>query len=85
MPNLDFQRELPWLDATGRHERLAEVSAFANAGESDLVYGGDEDGESWAADQPAATAAHPFLNLVWHVPGLGRSFSYKTAGEWTDQ
>jgi len=48
-PYLDFKRELPRLDAAGRHELLADVSAFANAGGGDLVYGVDEDGEGRAA------------------------------------
>lgn len=36
---LDFKRELPALDARGRHEFLKDVCAFANADGGDLVYG----------------------------------------------
>lgn len=48
--HLDFKRELPRLDAAGRHELLADVSAFANASGGDLVYGVDEDGEGKATE-----------------------------------
>lgn len=84
-PYLDFQCALPWPDAAGRLELLAEVSAITNAGGSDLVYGADEDGEGRAADQHVSTAAHPFLNLVWHAFSMGRSFSYNAVGEWMGQ
>lgn len=46
---LDLKRDLPRLDGGGRHEFLADVSAFANSSGGDLVYGIDEDGEGRAA------------------------------------
>lgn len=46
---LEFKRELPRPDAGGRHEFLADVSAFANSSGGDLVYGIEEDGEGRAA------------------------------------
>lgn len=48
-PHMDFKRDLPRLDAAGRHELLADVCAFANSSGGDLVYGIDEDGEGRAA------------------------------------
>lgn len=49
-PHIDFKRELPaaW-DQSARHEFLADVTAFANSGGGDLVYGIDEDGEAHAS------------------------------------
>ena len=49
-PHLDFKRDLPaaW-DNASKHEFLADVSAFANAGGGDLVYGIDENGNAQAA------------------------------------
>lgn len=46
---LDLKRELPRLDGGGRHEFLADVSAFANSSGGDLIYGIDEDGEGRAS------------------------------------
>jgi hypothetical protein len=48
-PHLDIKRELPPRDNAGRHELLADVSAFCNAGGGDVVFGVDEDGEGRAA------------------------------------
>jgi hypothetical protein len=48
-PHLDLKRDMPRLDAAGRHELLADVSAFANSTGGDLVYGVEEDGEGRAA------------------------------------
>jgi hypothetical protein len=45
---LEFKRDLPRADASGRHEFLADVSAFANSSGGDLVYGIEEDGEGRA-------------------------------------
>lgn len=45
---LDLKRDLPRLDGGGRHEFLADVSAFANSSGGDLIYGIDEDGEGRA-------------------------------------
>lgn len=49
-PHLDFKRDYPstWDNAT-KHEFLADVSAFANAGGGDLVYGVDENGNAQAS------------------------------------
>lgn len=46
---LEFKRELPGRDDRSKHEFTADVSAFANAGGGDLVYGLDEDGEGQAS------------------------------------
>ncbi len=42
-PHLEFKRELPitW-DSSAKHELLADVTAFANSGGGDLIYGVDE-------------------------------------------
>src|SRR5664280_2307195 len=48
-PHIDFKRDLPavW-DNAARNEFLADVSAFANAGGGDLIYGIDEVGAAQA-------------------------------------
>lgn len=48
-PNLDLKRQLPtaW-DGDAKHELFADVSAFANAGGGDLIYGMEEDDEGRA-------------------------------------
>lgn len=48
-PNLDFKRDLPvaW-DASAKHEFVADVTAFANAGGGDVIYGIEEDGDARA-------------------------------------
>lgn len=48
-PHLDLKRDMPRLDGAGRHELLADVSAFANSSGGDLIYGVDENGEGRAA------------------------------------
>lgn len=42
-PHLDFKRDLPvaW-DSSAKHELLADVTAFANSGGGDIVYGVEE-------------------------------------------
>lgn len=52
---LEFKRDLPRNDSAGRHEFLADVSAFANSSGGDIIYGIDEDGEGCAA----AVVGHP--------------------------
>lgn len=49
-PHVDFKRELPgaW-DGAAKHELYADVSAFANAGGGDLIYGVAEDDQGQAA------------------------------------
>lgn len=49
-PHLDFKRELPttW-DQSTKQEFLADISAFANAGGGDVIYGVDEDGNAQAS------------------------------------
>ncbi len=48
-PHLDFKRELPsaW-DDKAKHRFMADVTAFANAGGGDIVYGIDEDADAQA-------------------------------------
>lgn len=48
-PHADFKRDLARLDAAGRHELLADISALANSAGGDLIFGLDEDGEGRAA------------------------------------
>lgn len=49
-PHLDFKRSLPsnWNDSA-KQEFLADVTAFANAGGGDIIYGIDEDGNAQAS------------------------------------
>ncbi|MFP3586513.1 ATP-binding protein [Paraburkholderia sp. SIMBA_055] len=80
-PHIDFKRELPpaWNDAA-KHELCADVSAFANAGGGDLIYGIDENAQGQAAAvvpqsvDPDATAlrmADVLLNGVEpRLPGV---------------
>lgn len=53
-PHLDFKRDLPtaW-DASAKHEWLKDVTAFANSGGGDVIYGVDEN------DSAEATAIFP--------------------------
>lgn len=77
---LEFKRDLPRSDAGGRHEFLADVSAFANSSGGDLVYGVDEDGEGRGnavvaqpgnADEEARRLQDVLLNGIEpRVPGL---------------
>ena len=77
---LEFKRDLPRPDAAGRHEFLADVSAFANSSGGDLVYGIDEDGEGRATaivaqpgnpDDEARRLQDVLLNgIESRVPGL---------------
>lgn len=59
-PHLDFKRDLPsaW-DASAKHELLADVTAFANSGGGDIVYGVDENDAAEASaicpHSPAST------------------------------
>ena len=48
-PYLEYKRELPvaWNDAA-KHELLADVTAFANSGGGDLLFGVEEDGDARA-------------------------------------
>jgi len=48
-PHLDFKRDLPatW-DASAKHEFIADITAFANAGGGDVIYGLEEDGDAKA-------------------------------------
>lgn len=77
---LEFKRDLPRPDGAGRHEFLADVSAFANSSGGDLVYGIDEDGEGRAIaivaqpgnpDDEARRLQDVLLNgIESRVPGL---------------
>jgi len=53
-PHLDFKRDLPtaW-DGSAKHELLADVTAFANSGGGDIIYGVDEN------DAAEASAVFP--------------------------
>lgn len=53
-PHLDFKRDIPtaW-DASAKHELLADVTAFANSGGGDIIFGIDEN------DAAEATAVCP--------------------------
>lgn len=77
---LEFKRELPRPDAGGRHEFLADVSAFANSSGGDLIFGIAEDGEGRAnavaaqpgnADEEARRLQDVLLNGIEpRVPGI---------------
>lgn len=79
-PHLDFKRELPRSDGSGRHEVLADISAFANSSGGDVIYGIDEDGEGRAsaiaplvgnADEEARRIQDVLMNgLEPRVPGI---------------
>lgn len=81
-PYMDFKRDLPsaWNDSA-KHEFLADVTAFANAGGGDLIFGVDEDGDAQAAaitpqavtnaDQEVRRLQDILLNLVEpRLPGV---------------
>lgn len=81
-PHLDFKRELPlaW-DASVKQELLADVTAFANSGGGDLVYGVEENEAAEAAaicpqvlasvDQEVRRLQDFLLNLVEpRLPGV---------------
>lgn len=46
--HLEFKQQLPGSDNAGKHELTADVSAFANAGGGDIVFGIAEDGDACA-------------------------------------
>lgn len=46
---LEFKREVPGRDDRSKHEFTADISAFANAGGGDLVYGMAEDSDGQAS------------------------------------
>jgi hypothetical protein len=48
-PHLDFKRDFPttWNEPT-KHEFLADITALANSGGGDLIYGVEEDGQGQA-------------------------------------
>lgn len=80
-PHVEFKRELPatW-DSGAKHDLLADVSAFANAGGGDLIYGIAEDDQGQAAslvpltlnpDETALKLADFLLNGVEpRMPGV---------------
>ena len=53
-PHLDFKREQPRSDNSGRNELAADVSAMANSGGGDIILGVDEDADG------CASAVNPF-------------------------
>ena len=77
---IDFKRELPGRNDAGKHEFLADVSAFANSSGGDLVYGLEEDGAGQAnnvvaqignPDQEARRLQDILLNGVQpRIPGI---------------
>lgn len=77
---IELKRALPLLDGSGKHEFLADVSAFANSSGGDLIYGIDEDGEGRAAaiivqvgnpDEEARRFQDVLMNGVEpRIPGL---------------
>lgn len=79
-PHLDFKRDLPSPGEQGRHDLVADTSAFANSGGGDIVYGIEEDGERRAkricvltgnADQETRRVQDILMNGIEpHIPGL---------------
>lgn len=79
-PHLEFKREPSRGGDQGRHEFAADVSAMANSGGGDLVYGVDEDAEGCAAaivpfvgnaDQEARRMLDVLANSIEpRLPGL---------------
>jgi Putative DNA-binding domain len=77
---LEFKRDLPTRNDAGKHEFLADVSAFANSTGGDLVYGIDENGEGQAislvaqegnADMETRRLQDVLLNGVQpRIPGI---------------
>lgn len=47
-PHLDFKRVQPGVDSSARHELAADVSAMANSGGGDIIFGVEEDDEGCA-------------------------------------
>ncbi len=78
--HLEFKRELPVLAGNGRNEFLADLSAFANSGGGDVIFGMDEDAEGRASQlvaQPgvADEQMRRFLDVLMNgidprVPGV---------------
>lgn len=91
-PHLDFKRGLPpaW-DNASRHELFADVSAFANAGGGDLIFGVNEDDEGIATtivpmdlnpDETALRLADLLMNGVEpRMPGVQVHAIPVTVGE----
>lgn len=79
-PHLEFKRELPKGDQGGRHELAADVSALANSGGGDVIFGMDEAADGLAgaivpcpgdADQEARRLLDMLGSLVEpRLPGL---------------
>jgi hypothetical protein len=94
-PNLDFKRDLPaaW-DGSAKHELLADVTAFANSGGGDIVYGLDENDAAEASavcpqvlgsvDQEVRRLQDFLLNLAEpRLPGVQIHAVELTEGEKT--
>ena len=62
--HLDIKRELPARDNAAKGELVGDVTAFANAGGGDIVYGVDEDGEGRAA-RVVPQAGNPDETTRW--------------------
>lgn len=94
-PHLDFKRDLPaaW-DSSAKHELLADVTAFANSGGGDIVYGVDENDAAEASaicplvlasvDQEVRRLQDFLLNLADpRLPGVQVHAVEVTEGETT--
>jgi len=79
-PHLEFKRTLPGSDSSGKHELVADVSAFANSTGGDIVFGIHEDGEGRAselvpltgnADETALRIQDVLMSMIEpRIPGL---------------
>ncbi|VVG71660.1 hypothetical protein PAP18089_02645 [Pandoraea apista] len=88
--NLEFKQQLPGSDNAGKHELTADVSAFANAGGGDIVYGVAEDGDACATnitpltgnqDQEVRRLQDILMNGIEpRIPGLAVSSVPVTGG-----
>jgi hypothetical protein len=92
-PHLDFKRDLPaaW-DGSAKHELLADVTAFANSGGGDIIYGLDENDAAEASavcpqvlgsvDQEVRRLQDFLLNLAEpRLPGVQVQAVQVTEGE----
>lgn len=88
--HLEFKLQLPGSDNAGKHELTADVSAFANAGGGDIVYGIAEDGDACATtitpltgnqDQEVRRLQDILMNGIEpRIPGLAVSSVPVTGG-----
>ncbi|MFP8833458.1 helix-turn-helix domain-containing protein [Hydrogenophaga sp. XSHU_21] len=79
-PHIEFKRALPGSDSSGKHELVADVSAFANSTGGDIIFGIDQDDEGRASalmpltgspDEVALRIQDVLMNGVEpRIPGL---------------